>query len=88
MYALKITPPGMDAAEAALCHTAITGGVAALLELLDNHTNLVIMSRDAIETSPNFTNKHPYFALHLSLSFAPYRALASLARFAERLQNI
>ena len=41
VHRLTVVPPKTeDAALAALCHTAVTGGVAAILDLLDKNTRL------------------------------------------------
>lgn len=86
---LTVIPPDADdAATAALCHTAVSGSVAAILELLDQNTHLVIYSPTAIDVRPNFTNEKASVTLHLTLQFPPYRALMSLTRLTERLQNI
>ena len=83
-----VAPPVEDAALAAICHTAISGGAAAILELLDQNTHLVICSPTAMDIRPNFTNEKASVALYATLIFPPYRALLSLARLTERLQNI
>ncbi len=88
LYRLVVIPPAMDADKAALFHTAIVGSAAALLDFVDKNTRLIIMSREAVEIRPNYTNNSPCLILDITLSFAPYRTLTSLIQLTERLQNI
>ena len=88
LHRLQITPPAKeDAADAALLYTAVAGGTAALLEVLDQNTKLCIQSKDAIDLQPNYTNQKTSFHLELTLSFAPRHALAPIMRVMEELQK-
>ena len=89
LHQLTVVPfRSQDAASAALYHTAVSGGIAAILELLDQNTRLVIASPKSIDIRPNFTDENASVTLDLTLKFPPYRALLSLAQLTERLQNI
>ena len=83
---LHLTPPPTeDAANAALLYTALSGAVAGVLEILDQNTNLVIESVDSVKIIPNYTNEKADLKLDISLSFAPYKALTTLAPLLEYL---
>lgn len=89
LHSLQITSPkAEDAAEAALIYTAVSGGVAGALELLDQNTKLCIRHTDAIQLKPNFTNEDPRFHLSLTISFPPKRAVTAITALMEQMQKI
>ena len=84
LHKLWITPPAMDAAEAALAHTAVMGAVSAFLELLDSRSRLLIENSNSIFVNANFTGQTTEFSLSLSLSLPGHHVLRGLGQLGER----
>ena len=80
LHKLWITPPAMDAAEAALAHTAIMGAVSTFLELLDSRSRLLIENSNSILVNANFAGQNPEFSLSLSLSLPGYNVLVGMGQ--------